>query len=215
MRWSAKLLIVALIGLAALELVIGGSSQAQFNFGGGKGKGGGNLFDNPVALLSNGAVKKELKLTDDQGPKVNDAIWKALADVLNEDQLKRLRQIDLQVREAAAFADPKVQTQLKLTDDQKDDIKTILADAEKAMGEAMKGAFGKGAGGPGGVNPLESLQAMRREQKDKCIAVLTTPQKRQWAEMIGEEFKLDMGGFGGGAFGDPNKTKKKKGGDDD
>jgi hypothetical protein len=210
MRLSTKLLMAALVGFAALDLALGNPLQGQFFQGGKGGKGAGQLFEDPLALLRNVSVKKELKLAEDQSSKVNDAVWKALADVLNEEQLKRLKQIDLQVRGAAAFADPKVQVALKMDDDQKDDIKTILADGEKAIGEIFKD---KGAFGAGGVNPLQKIQDMGRELKDKCVAVLKRNQKETWSEMIGEDFKLEMPGFGG--FGTPDTKKKKKGGGGD
>src|SRR5438105_1154280 len=131
MRWYYKVGVAGLLGVAVLQLAPG---NAQQPLGGLTGKG----QTDPLSLLRNTNVKKELRLTDDQLEKVNDAVWKALAQVLDEDQLGRLKQIDLQVRDFRAFGDPRVQEQLGLGNEQRENIKAIVADAEKEMIELRK-----------------------------------------------------------------------------
>jgi len=179
MRWYYKVGIAALLGFAVLQLAPG---SAQQPLGGPGGKG----HTDPLSLLRNTNVKKELRLTDEQLEKVNDAVWKALAQVLDEDQLARLKQIDLQVRDFRAFGDPRVQEQLKLIKpDQTDSIKAILVDAEKEI-IILRQEF---ASNPQGLQ--ERLQALAKETRDRCLGVLTNQQRRVWNEMIGDEFKMD------------------------
>src|SRR4051812_35867085 len=96
-----------LLGCFALGLVCVGLTAAQQEtqkkrgggFGGfGFGGFGGGGAQSALTLIQNEQVKKELDITEEQLEKVPDAVHKALADVLNEKQLKRLRQIELQIR---------------------------------------------------------------------------------------------------------------------
>jgi hypothetical protein len=170
-------------------------------FGGGfGGRGGGG---DPATLVRNPAVQKELKLTKAQLEKVDEAINKALAASLEPDQLKRLKQISLQMRGPGALADAKVQAELKLSGEQKENIKTIFADNAKKIRELMEE-------GPEGFTKMREL---RKETSDKALGVLTASQREQWREMTGPEFRMGFGfGPGGGRFGKgPPKDKGKDG----
>jgi hypothetical protein len=131
---------------------------------------------------------------------MNDEQMKALADILNADQIKRLKQISLQARGNQAFADAEVQKDLKLTDDQKDKIKTINED----FGQEMRSLFQ--SGGDFQENQ-KKMASMRKEAMDKVVAVLTDDQKKAWKDMTGEPFevKFEAGQFGG------RRGKKKDG----
>jgi hypothetical protein len=200
-RWH----LVVCAFLAALGLV--GLADAQQRFGGGFGGGGGRMVD-PLQLLNNASVKKELDLTDDEIEKIPEAVRKALAGVLNDKQLKRLDQIVLQQKGTAAFSDATVADKLKLTDEQQGNIKTILADQQKEMREAFKDAGGNKGDFKG---RMEKIQAMRKETEDKIQDVLTSDQKRTWKQMLGEPFKLEtnFGGFGGGDGTGKKRFQKK------
>jgi hypothetical protein len=130
---------------------------------------------------------------------VSEETSKALGDILTADQVKRLKEITLQTRGSQAFTDAEIQTALKLTDDQKDKVKTINDDFR----EEMRGLFG------GGGDPQENMKkmtAMRKEAMDKTVAVLTDDQKKSWTEMSGKPFelKIEPGQFG-------RRGKKKDG----
>src|SRR5262249_34879351 len=200
MRWYFKVGIAVALGIAVLQLASGNAQQPLGGVGGLAGKG----QTDPLTLLRNTSVKKELRLTDEQLEKVNDAVWKALAEALDDEQLARLKQIDLQVRDYRAFADKSVQKQLKLSDEQRENIKAILADADKEMVELRKELNTSGA-----QAALERIQALSKETKDRCNGVLTNQQRRIWQEMLGDEFKIEYP-----KLPDPkdNKdtTKKKK-----
>jgi hypothetical protein len=164
-----------------------------------------------LTLLRNASVKKELRLTDDQAGKVDDAVWEALAKVLDHDQLTRLKQIDLQQRDYYAFGDPRLQATLMLTKDQKDNIRIILADAErelKGLTDSLKNVFSGGVAGLKGTSFQglgDQVTRIRKETRDRCIEVLTSDQKRMWEEMVGDDFKLELPKLDLGDF----KGKKK------
>ena len=130
---------------------------------------------------------------------------KELASVLKPEQSKRLKQISIQQRGSQAFNEEDVQTTLKLTDDQKDKIKTLNEDAGKEMREIFQNAQGnfREAG--------EKAGALRKETMEKVLALLTDEQRKSWKEMTGEPFEVKFegprGGFGG-RRGAPGKDKQ-------
>ena len=200
MRKFGVVLSTFTFGLVLIGLVAGQQQpQRKFGGGGGFGFGGFGGAGGALTLINREDVKKELDITAEQLEKVPDAIQKALAEVLNDKQYKRLRQIDLQQRGARAFTDTKVQKELKISEEQAENIKTILTESGKEQAELFKDA--KGAGGFQGVQ--EKVAALTKETKEKVQGVLTTEQRKQYKQMVGEEFKFETQGFGG--FG-----KKKK-----
>ena len=170
--------------------------------GGGRFGGGAGGVTDPVMLLRNPSVKKELDVKDEQMEKLPAAMNKALAEVLNPKQLKRLREIELQQRGSQAFLDAGVQKELKISDEQVKNIKTIIDDSRKEIAEAFKDAKG---GGFQGIR--EKMTALRKETTEKVNGVLNSDQKKAYKQMLGEEFKIEFQGFGGGEF---KKGKKKK-----
>jgi hypothetical protein len=149
---------------------------------------GGFGRNDPLALLYNKQVQKELNLKEDQLAKLPDAVEKALSEVLDKDQLKRLHQIQLQLRGPQAFADPKVQQALKFTDKQKDEVKTILSDAKKEIDSLEKGP-----------TMFKEMQNINKAAAEKATGVLTDTQKKAWKDMQGEKFEIKFGKPGGGA----------------
>jgi len=182
--------------------------QKGGGFGGGGG-GGGNV----LTLVNNKDVKKELNITDEQAAKIPAEVMAALGKVLDEKQVKRLKQIQLQQQGNNAFKDAVVQKQLKLTPEQKTNIDGILETSTKELAEIKGGfgGFGKGKGGAGaGKDNAEKADKIRKEAAEKIANVLTKDQRTTWREMTGEEFKFTTPAFGGGGFGkkkDPNKDK--------
>lgn len=202
MRKMGILLGCLVIGLLVVGLADGQQQpKKKFGgFGGFRGMGGG-FGQNPVNLLYNEQVKKELEIADEQLEKLPDALDKAVAEVLNENQLKRFKQIRLQTRGNQVFTDPKVAAQLKISDEQQENIKSILKEAlqeQMAIGKEAQDDF-KAA--------IEKNAALEKETKEKVQGVLTADQRKQWKQMIGAEFKLEQQGFGG--FGGFKKKTKK------
>jgi delta 1-pyrroline-5-carboxylate dehydrogenase len=189
----------SMVALAVAFVVVGlvGGQQFGGRGGGFGGKGGGT--QDAYTLLRNDQVKKELGVTEEQVDKIPAAVMKALGSVLDDKQMKRLRQIELQQRGTQAFLDTHVQKELKITPEQSGNIKTILDDSRKEQAEAFKEA--QGGGGFGAIQ--EKLAELRKETNEKVQAVLTSDQRRAYKQLLGEEFKLEFKGFGG-------KGKKKQ-----
>lgn len=190
-----------MFALAAV-LVAGGLVLAQGP--GGRQFGGGRQAD-PVSLLQNPQIKKELGITEDQEGQIGDAVFNALKKVLKDNQVTRLRQIMLQMKGTQAYLDPAVQKELSLTDRQVNNIKTILDDSRKEMAEMFKGG--------GGRDGFKKIQELREETKEKLNGVLTADQRRAYKQLLGEEFKMERPSFnfpGGGTKGKGKFDFKKK-----
>jgi hypothetical protein len=186
MRVLCKLGVITGVALLCVGLTSGQQPKGKGGFGGFGGFGRGQL--DPAALLRLETVQKELKLSDEQIKKVDEAVLKALGEVLDPDQMKRLKQIHLQTRGTRAFSDPKVQEQLKFTAEQKDSIKTITEDSDKEIRELQKEG--------GGFENAKKIGAIRREADEKIRNVLTAEQQKTWREMTGEQFQIfPKGGF--------------------
>jgi hypothetical protein len=178
------------VALAAFGLAAGQPG------GGFKGGGGGFGFGGaagPINLLNNAQVKKELEMTDEQSEKLPAAVMEAVSKVLNDKQMKRFQQIELQVRGASAFKDDKVRKDLKITTEQARNIDEIFTDAAKELDELKKEAK---AGG-GGKGMFEKIQGINKETSEKVLGVLTADQKKSYKQMTGEPFKLEFPAFGG------------------
>lgn len=176
---------------------------------------GGGAFQpraqSAVDLLRIKEVKEEIKLTEEQEKKLPEVMAKALGEVLNPDQLKRLRQIELQQKGINAFKEAKVQEALKLTAEQKDTINTIMEDLAKETKEL----FGKGGKGGFNLEAFKKIAALRKEANEKIQGLLKADQKSTWKNMIGEEFKMPTfrpgGGGGGGGAADQPQIRRRPG----
>lgn len=172
----------------------------------GRGFGGGGAF-----LLQNEGVQKELNISDDQKTKLREAMEKvrednkdiiakgrdmtredfeklgkasneAIAKVLDDKQMKRFRQIELQAAGPRAFTLPEVQKNLKLTDDQKTKMKEISDDAGQKRRELIQGGFNE--------ETRNKMTELNKETMEKTLGVLTAEQKKTWKEMTGKPFQV-------------------------
>jgi hypothetical protein len=217
MRWQFKVLILVILGFVGLDLA---TSRAQipggFGFGGLIGVKDGHT--DPLGLLKRAEVKKELRIKPEQLEKIDAAIWEALAKALDPDQLKRLKEIDIQQRDYKAFADPLVQATLKLSKTQKDNIKTIVTESEKEE-KTLTDQKNLSAGGIASLVGLpDKLKVIGMQAKERCTDVLNNEQKRLWQEMVGDDFMFDnpklpfdFGDIGKGVKGGAKKGKAAKG----
>jgi Spy/CpxP family protein refolding chaperone len=130
------------------------------------------------------------------GKKIANETNEALAGILKPEQSKRLKEITLQRDGPRAFNSEDVQNSLKLTDDQKDKIKTINEDAAKEMREIFPQGGRRGAGG-GGVadanvfkESMTKMAALNKETMEKISSVLTDDQKKAWKDMTGQPFEI-------------------------
>lgn len=125
--------------------------------------------------------------------KVTEANDKALGGILKAEQTKRLKQIENQQAGVGLFSREDAVKALKLTDDQKEKVKTIAEDMQKDMRELFQG------GGGGGFNPeaMKKMQGLRKEALSTAVKLLNDEQKKTYKDMTGEPFELQLGGFGG------------------
>ena len=121
--------------------------------------------------------------------KIGDETRKPLAGILKPEQEKRLHQIQRQAEGTQAFMSADVESELKLTPEQKEKIKTINDDTRKEMMELFQG---------GGRVNFQKMQTIRKESVENATAVLTDEQKKTWKEMTGEPFHFEMGQRRGG-----------------
>jgi len=193
MRWHLRMALSV-----SATLMLTGMAQAQIGGFGGPFGGPGGMGGDIAALLRNPSVKKELKLEDEQLAKLPEAQLKALADVLTPQQLKRLKEISLQLKGPRAFLEADVQKTLNLSTGQIDNIKTIQKDA----GEERKEIFAMMKEGQF-AEAQKKMQELNKDIQTKTMKVLNADQKKQWKNMTGPEFKMQQpkfGGFGGGAI---------------
>jgi Spy/CpxP family protein refolding chaperone len=231
---------VLALGLAAL---LAGPIQAQRGrFGGGPG--GGSLLENQSVQkelkLSDEQIKKVKDITQSirekhreeldglfkQGPQadrekmqevfkaIREETTKALADVLKPEQSKRLKEITLQDQGARAFNDEEVQKALKLSDEQKEKVKTINEDAAKERQQLFPRGGGGGAGGrradPGAFEEMQKkMAALNKETMEKVTAVLTDDQKKAWKDLTGEPFQVKREPPRGGPRGGPGEKPRR------
>jgi hypothetical protein len=166
-------------------------------FGGGKGGGKGGF----------GKIDPEMQAKmNDANAELNKMAYKDLSGILKDDQIKRLKQIQRQSMNIAAFTDPETVAALKLSDTQKTSVKGITGDFNKdrmAIIQEAGGGKGGGKGGFGGfgLDPetQKKITKLQKESVGKIVDSLDESQKKTWKDLTGEPFDLTklQGGFGG------------------
>ncbi len=115
----------------------------------------------------------------------------------NPSRPKRVKQIQVQAAGLAAFSMDDVQTALKLTDKQKDDIKQDGKDLQDDIRDLFQGAQGDREKM---ADAMKKVQTLRTGALDKIVEDLSADQKKTWKDLTGDKFEVALG-FGGGAFG--------------
>jgi eukaryotic-like serine/threonine-protein kinase len=102
--------------------------------------------------------------------------------ILTSGQLRRLRQIELQLQGPRAFQDPEVTADLKLTTAQKERIRAIQAEAFPCGPREPHGGRGPREGQGPREQAADAVEKIKKE-------LLTEEQVRQWQKLTGEPFK--------------------------
>jgi hypothetical protein len=119
-----------------------------------------------------------------------DETIKRMLDILKPEQRRRLRQIEIQQAGMDAFTREDVQKQLKLTSEQKKDIRAISDDIFKQIVNARKELLRN----PQKVTEVRrKLVGLRKTGMEKMISQLTDPQRKIWKAMAGPPFELKPG----------------------
>jgi hypothetical protein len=112
---------------------------------------------------------------------------KEIEGVLLPHQVERLKQIALQVRGVRALEDTEVQTALKFSDEQKNQLKSV----RESMIEKFRG-MGRPASDEERKAQREKMQAAGKELEEKVLGVLTPEQKESFEKMKGTKLDIDM-----------------------
>jgi hypothetical protein len=127
---------------------------------------------------------------------------KAMTGVLKPEQVKRLKQIEIQARGFRAFHDPKVQKALQLSKDQVAEVKTLDNDLIKTVNQ-----FRVDASKDKKFDELPvKIDAATQEAVKKFVGKLTAEQKKPWKEMTGAPFK-EAGVLGWYWQGSPSRSQ--------
>jgi hypothetical protein len=119
-------------------------------------------------------------------PKAREKLAAFLKEALKEDQLKRLRQLELQQEGAFALGLPDVGKELNITDDQRRQFMAVVQELHKKVEPLIREA--RSGGRPEEIHP--KVMKIRKEQEGKIEALLTDAQRKQWKEMLGKPFDL-------------------------
>ena len=126
---------------------------------------------------------------------VQEKYQKAVESILLPNQVKRLKEIALQVAGTQALNDKKVQEELKLSADQVAKIKKINED----MAKKMQSLFADAAGDFQSLQP--KMQELNQATEKLLVAALTDAQKASLEKMKGKKLEIPdaelRGGFGG------------------
>jgi Spy/CpxP family protein refolding chaperone len=212
--WAGSALAVALACVASAE------AQRQGQGRGGRGGfGGGGFGADPLTLLSNEKVQKELDLTSEQKDSVKKLAderqtqgreaFAALRDLSQDERRAKMDEMRkaAQAKVDAILLPPQVERLKQLTLQRQgagalsdpevakalnisEDQKKQLADIREAAGAQMRELFTAGGGGGDRAAMREKMTAMQKEIMGKELAVLNADQKAQFEKMQGEKFEF-------------------------
>jgi hypothetical protein len=131
--------------------------------------------------------------------KVNADALKSLGEILKPEQMKRLRELQIQWSgKTLVITDKALQSDLGITDDQKTKLTELQAKQRAAMQEAQQSANGDRAA------IQEAMTKNAKIMDDEIDKVLTDAQKTKLKELGGKELAKPApqrrGGGGGGGF---------------
>ncbi|HEY4310373.1 MAG TPA: hypothetical protein VGN12_13055 [Pirellulales bacterium] len=113
---------------------------------------------------------------------------------LDASQKDRLKQLVLQRRGVLqSLQDAEVATSLKLTDEQKKKVETLVAESRPGRGQG--GAAAAGDGDRAAMR--ERFAAMQKERNEKALGILTAEQKSEFEKLQGAKFDFPAGRGGG------------------
>jgi hypothetical protein len=118
---------------------------------------------------------------------VNEQFAPFLRETLRPEQLRRLRQLNLQREGALALAGPELGQELGLTDGQRQQLVAVIQELQRQM--APVAAQAQAGGDPQAVR--KELLKIRKDHEGKMAAILTDAQRRQWQALLGPSLALD------------------------
>jgi hypothetical protein len=135
--------------------------------------------------LAQTGQEREQKLQEHR-KKAHAKLAKVLKETLTAEQLKRLRQIELQQDRAFALGQDELAKELKITHQQRQQFVAITQELQKKVQSVVKEA--QSGGNPEEIRP--KINKLRNDYAQKLEAVLTDEQNKQWKELLGKPFDL-------------------------
>ena len=142
--------------------------------------------------LSNDERQKLTAKMNDVNTKLNEEFTPKLKELLSADQMKRLRQIQVQEQGASSLTSADVAKELALTDDQKKKLEEVQAEYGRKQRELF-------AGGGGGDQQerFAKFRELSSTRDKQALEVLTAEQKTKYEALKGSAFDVSQLGFGG------------------
>jgi hypothetical protein len=129
--------------------------------------------------------EREKKLAEHR-KNARERLAKHLKEVLQAEQLHRLRQVTLQQEGSFALGQDDVRKELKITPEQLKKFVAISQDLQRSVEPLIKEA--QAGGNPEEIRPR--VEQLRKDHAKELEAVLTDAQKKQWKELLGPPFDL-------------------------
>jgi Spy/CpxP family protein refolding chaperone len=166
------------------------------------------LRDARREALDGGRGGGDFRAAMEEMEKLNQEASGKLAEVLEDDQEKRLLGISIQVNGAAALNEPAVAKELEITDEQK----TKLGEVRESNMEAARESFQELRDQDLSQDEMrDKMREIQQESDKKVLAVLTSDQQAKLEQLKGEPVEVDMSQFRGRGFGG---GRGGRGGDD-
>ena len=135
--------------------------------------------------LTESGQEREKKLNEHR-KNAQEKLAKHVKEVLQPEQLNRLRQVTLQQEGAFALGQDDVRKELKISQEQVMKFMAIVQELQKNVESLVKEA--QSGGNPEEIRP--KIEQLRKDHAKKLEAVLTDAQKKQWKELLGPPFEM-------------------------
>ena len=119
--------------------------------------------------------------------KANEQLDAFLKKTLKDDQLKRLRELEMQREGPFAVMQPAVGKELEIMDEQRQQFMTVIRELQKKVEPLMKEM--QSGGDPANIAP--KIHELRRQHAIWLEALLNETQRARWKKMLGKPFELD------------------------
>jgi Spy/CpxP family protein refolding chaperone len=122
--------------------------------------------------------------------KLNGEFLPKLKALISEDEIKRLKQIQIQAQGSSALLNQDIASDLKLSDEQKKTLTDLGTEYDRKQTELFRGDGDQ-------QERTAKLRELRTERDGKAVAVLTAEQKEKFTALKGSPFDVSQISFGG------------------
>lgn len=118
--------------------------------------------------------------------KAREKLASLLKETLKAQQLKRLRQVELQQQGLLSLGRPEIANELKITAKQRKQFLAVVLEMQKKIEPLIRKA--QSGGKPEEIWP--EIIKIRKDHEGKIEAILSDSQKKEWKDALGEPFDL-------------------------